>query len=329
MGEERFDISQAEALTTAFEHESVDFLFIGKGAAIIMGYPSATLDVDLFLPKSPENGQKVVRALKKLGFKLTESQAAEIIRGKDFIQLNGPFDLDLIHAPDGLPEYEKVKARSVKIDNFPLVSLPDIIKSKEATHRQKDLMDLPMLRAFQRVYDQEQTLRNTQSLDQQQQQQQEREVTLKDERLGPNSSRIAQLDSAISQAEELRDEQVQQQYGDQLGVYVQEKAEQIDRLRSSLAAALAGEQTNLQALQQTPPGWTAGKKAHAQWEQQVARRKTRIVQIELRLDRVGEIEEEAGIYAETKIEELAERKLRVGQPELAQEWLKMPNAPKW
>ena len=30
----------------------------------------------------------------------------------------------------------------------------------------------------------------------------------------------------------------------------------------------------------------------------------------LRLDRVGEIEEAAGVYAETKIEELAERKLR-------------------
>ena len=38
----------------------------------------------------------------------------------------------------------------------------------------------------------------------------------------------------------------------------------------------------------------------------------------LRLDRVGEIEEAAGVYAETKIEELAERKLRFDHPELAQ-----------
>jgi hypothetical protein len=43
----------------------------------------------------------------------------------------------------------------------------------------------------------------------------------------------------------------------------------------------------------------------------------------LRLDRLGEIEEAAGVYAETKIEELAERKLRFDHPELAQQWDKI------
>jgi hypothetical protein len=79
----------------------------------------------------------------------------------------------------------------------------------------------------------------------------------------------------------------------------------------------------LQAIQQRAPGWTAGKKAHAQWEQQVARRKTRIAQIALRLERVGEIEEAAGVYAERKIEELAEHKLRFDKPELTLEWDKI------
>jgi hypothetical protein len=140
---------------------------------------------------------------------------------------------------------------------------------------------------------------------------------------GRGESLVAQLDSALNQAEQLRDQQIQQQYSDQLGIYVQEKAQQIDRLQSSLAASLTSEQAQLQAIQQRAPGWTAGKKTHAQWEQQVARRKTRIAQIALRLDRVGEIEEAAGVYAETKIEELAERKLRLDKPELAQEWDKI------
>jgi hypothetical protein len=131
---------------------------------------------------------------------------------------------------------------------------------------------------------------------------------------------VAQLGS--DQAEQFRDQQIQQQYCDQLGVYVQEKAQQIDRLQSKLgdglnlrAGAVAGHSTET--------AWTAGKKAHAQWEQQVARRKTRIAQIALRLDRVGEIEEAAGVYAEAKIEELAERKLRLDKPELIQEWDKI------
>jgi hypothetical protein len=38
---------------------------------------------------------------------------------------------------------------------------------------------------------------------------------------------------------------------------------------------------------------------------------------------VGEIEEAAGVYVETKIEELAEGKLRFDKPELAQQWDKI------
>ena len=92
-------------------------------------------------------------------------------------------------------------------------------------------------------------------------------------------SLIAQLDSAVNQVEELSDQQAQRQYNDQLGIYVQEKAEQIDRLQSNLAAALSSEKAHLQAIRQSPPGWTTGKKAHVQWEQQVARRTTRIAQV--------------------------------------------------
>ena len=127
----------------------------------------------------------------------------------------------------------------------------------------------------------------------------------------------------MNQAEQLRDQQIQQQYSDRLGIYVQEKAQQIYRLQFSLAASLTSEQAQLQAIQQRAPGWTAGKKTHAQWEQQVARRKTRIAQIALRLERVGEIEEAAGVYAERKIEELAEHKLRFEKPELTLEWDKI------
>ena len=42
-------------------------------------------------------------ALRELGSSLTDVQAVEVERGKNFIQLkNGPFYLDLIFAPDGI-----------------------------------------------------------------------------------------------------------------------------------------------------------------------------------------------------------------------------------
>jgi hypothetical protein len=51
---------------------------------------------EFFVDKSEPNGSALVVALRELGFELSEDQATEIRRGKDFVQLkSGPFDLDL------------------------------------------------------------------------------------------------------------------------------------------------------------------------------------------------------------------------------------------
>ena len=104
---------------------------------------------------------------------------------------------------------------------------------------------------------------------------------------GRGESLVAQLDSAVNQAEQLRDQQVQQENSDQFGVYVQEKRGANRPAAIQPSGVLTSEQAQLQAILQRPLGWAAGKKAHAQWEQQVARGKTRIAQLALRLDRVG------------------------------------------
>ena len=42
-----FQSEQAVQLARAFEEEAVDYLFIGKGAAILLGYPFVTQELDL------------------------------------------------------------------------------------------------------------------------------------------------------------------------------------------------------------------------------------------------------------------------------------------
>lgn len=40
------------------------------------------------------------------------SEAAAIVRGKDFVQLKcGPFDLDLVFAPDGIESFDEAWSR--------------------------------------------------------------------------------------------------------------------------------------------------------------------------------------------------------------------------
>jgi hypothetical protein len=87
--------------------------------------------------------------LRELGFELTAEQSAEIERGKDFVQLReGPFDLDLVFAPDGIERFEDAWRRHVDVEGFPVCHPDDIIASKVAANRQKDKESLPRLKAF-------------------------------------------------------------------------------------------------------------------------------------------------------------------------------------
>lgn len=144
-----FTYPQAEEIRDALQRHGVQYLFIGKSGAILHGYPDTTQDADLFVRRQPENGGALVAALRDLGFAITAGQREEIVRGKDLVQLkDGPFDLDLVFAPDGIETFEDAYRRHVEVDGFPVCSLDDIIASKVASNRQKDRESLPRLRAF-------------------------------------------------------------------------------------------------------------------------------------------------------------------------------------
>jgi hypothetical protein len=148
-----FSYRQAEEIREVFSRHGCRYLFIGKSGAILLGFPDTTQDADLFVEKSQTNGLAVVAALRELGFALTPSLASEIERGKDFVQLkNGPFDLDLVFAPDGIERFEDAWRRHVDVEGFPVCHPDDIIASKEATGRVKDRESLPRLKAFREYW---------------------------------------------------------------------------------------------------------------------------------------------------------------------------------
>ena len=152
-----FEYRQAQEVRDTFARHGVSYLFIGKSGAIILGYPDTTQDVDVFVQRSLENGTALVNALQELRFVLTNKQIDEIKRGKDFIQLkSGPFDLDLIFAPDGIERFEDAWDRHIDIEGFPVCHLDDIIASKAASSRVKDHESLPRLRSFREYWESKQ-----------------------------------------------------------------------------------------------------------------------------------------------------------------------------
>ena len=141
----RFEYAQAEEIRDTFARHGVRYLFLGKSGAILLGFPDTTQDADVFVEKNEANGRATVAALRELGFLVEASQEAEIVRGKDFVQLkDGPFDLDLIFAPDGIEAFDAAWRRRVEVEGFPVCHPDDIIASKRETDRES----LPRLVAF-------------------------------------------------------------------------------------------------------------------------------------------------------------------------------------
>ena len=154
MRRDTFNPAQAQEVAAAFAKHRVDYMFIGKSGAILLGYPGTTQDVAVFPRKSEDNGQRIVAALRDLDFTIDENLAQEITRGKDFVQVKtGPFDIDLVFAPDGIENYDEAKQRIDSSSGFPVANITDIIASKRAARRDRDLIELPLLEAFREVYE--------------------------------------------------------------------------------------------------------------------------------------------------------------------------------
>ena len=144
-----FEYRQAEEIRDAFSKHNVRCLFIGKSGAILLGFDEVQQNAEVYVEKSQENGVALVAALRELDFELDEAQQSDVERGKGFVQLkNGPFDLDLIFAPDGIERFADAWKRRVEVEGFMVCHPDDIIGSKEAANRKKDRESLERLRAL-------------------------------------------------------------------------------------------------------------------------------------------------------------------------------------
>ena len=106
-------------------------------------------------------------------------------------------------------------------------------------------------------------------------------------------------------------------YSQALAVYLQGKHEQVDRLEDQLRRQKEASQRELNGLQKPWRLYSRGK--HRSWEKTQAQCKRRIADLSRRLDRVVSLREATGLHS-PRLEELAVRKLRWHQNDLAGQW---------
>jgi hypothetical protein len=149
-----------EEILRILEKHRVQYVVIGGIAATLHGSPHVTTDIDI----TPERG---VKNLQRLSAALTELNARIRVEGEpEGFKFNHDADslawmevlnlitdwgaLDLSFTPAGTRGYSDLRRDAVEIEvmgvHTTVASLADVVRSKEAAGRPKDLLVLPTLR---------------------------------------------------------------------------------------------------------------------------------------------------------------------------------------
>lgn len=144
------------------KHE-VQFVIVGGIAARLRGAPLLTQDVDITPARAKPNLTRLTQALEELNARLRTAPEPDgvpfpfdpvLLESANVWTLTTDHgDLDLVMLPAGTTGYEDLArdADELRVSTDPelvvsVISLADVVRSKEAAGREKDRAALPLLR---------------------------------------------------------------------------------------------------------------------------------------------------------------------------------------
>jgi hypothetical protein len=151
-------VSDTATLVRLLVEGGVDFIVVGMSAAVFLGVPATTLDLDIVHRRTSDNIARLLKLLANIGAyyrhdlanrKLTPTAEALAGHGHQNLQTNhGP--LDLLCQLDDLG-YEELLPRTITVEDGALslrvLDLPTLIEVKTRAARPKDKIALPLLLA--------------------------------------------------------------------------------------------------------------------------------------------------------------------------------------
>lgn len=149
-----------EAILRVLDEHGVRYVLIGGLAATLYGSPHVTTDVDITPDEARDNLERLAAALDELDARVrTEGEpgglpfdrSPAMLERTSILNLTTRFgDLDVTFRPAGTQGYDDLRRGALEMEirdiTVPVASLADVIRSKEASGREKDRLTLPTLR---------------------------------------------------------------------------------------------------------------------------------------------------------------------------------------
>ncbi|HEY0142748.1 MAG TPA: nucleotidyltransferase [Thermoanaerobaculia bacterium] len=143
----RHFVEMLRALSAA----GADYLVIGAHAVAAHGYLRGTRDLDVWIRPTAENAQRVWRALLAFGAPLDDLTVEDLSSPEMIFQVGvEPIRIDLLTSPAGVEFDSAWEGRvlvSIDGQQFPFLGREDLVRSKRASGRRQDLLDLDNLGA--------------------------------------------------------------------------------------------------------------------------------------------------------------------------------------
>jgi hypothetical protein len=140
-------VEDLKLLLSALNDHGVDYLLIGGYALYALGYQRGTIDIDVVLRPTREQGERVRRALLLLPDRVAEDLMPEWFTEGQTIRVADAFVVDLMFSACG-ETYESLLPHSLTIDfeGIPIhtLSIEGLLKTKQ-TARDKDKLDRVIL----------------------------------------------------------------------------------------------------------------------------------------------------------------------------------------
>ncbi len=124
---------------------SVSYLVVGGYAVAFHGHPRYTKDLDVWIELSPDNADKILKALKEFGFGSLDLKSDDFLESGQIIQLGYPPNrIDILTTLTDLKFEDCYKAKiAVEIQGLHInfIDIENLKKNKRATGRPQDLAD--------------------------------------------------------------------------------------------------------------------------------------------------------------------------------------------